>query len=162
MFKLKKEEIVELYKRPNSMAPMDIWRHSGYFTSITFIKNCITKAIDSGEISREDIEVFEERNRQKEEKKANEKQQMKEIIVEMLRKYSTREEIAQEILKRMNIRTNTTEIGTLIKQIIADETISADEYKNIVETIRENAAKKMKETIRKKKEARNREEEPEL
>ena len=87
---------------------------------------------------------------------------MKEIIVEMLRKYSTREEIAQEILKRMNIRTNTTEIGILIKQIIADETISADEYKNIVETIRENAAKKMKETIRKKKEARNREEEPEL
>ena len=57
MAKLSREEIINLYKKPKSMTPMEIWRHSGYFNSITTIRKYIKEAIESGEVTNEDEEV---------------------------------------------------------------------------------------------------------
>ena len=68
----------------------------------------------------------------------------------------------REIQVEANIKTNTTEIGKLIEQLIQEGTLGQEEYQRIIKTIRENAAKKVHLTSQKRKETRSNETDKEL
>lgn len=142
MSKLSKKQIIELYKRPSSMSPEEICKYSGYFNSIVTIKRYIQEAIELGEITDEDIEVFRKREEMKRKEKENRKAELKSLVLKKILMYKTRNEIVQEVKIETGIETNTAEIGNLIEILIRENQITEEKYKEIVNTIRQNAIKK--------------------
>lgn len=142
MPKLTKQEIIELYKIPNSMTPMEIWRRSDYFNSISTIKKYISEAIDSGEITDEDIEAFRKREVTEGQKKEKRQAELKALVLKKILMAKTRGQIVQEIRDETGIETNTAEVGKLIKNLIAERKISQEEYEKILIRIRQEATRK--------------------
>ena len=142
MPKLTKQEIIELYKIPNSMTPMEIWRRSDYFNSISTIKKYISEAIDSGEITDEDIEAFRKREVTEGQKKEKRQAELKALVLKKNLMAKTRGQIVQEIRDETGIETNTAEVGKLIKNLIEERKISQEEYEKILIRIRQEATRK--------------------
>ena len=142
MPKLTKQEIIELYKIPNSMTPMEIWRRSDYFNSISTIKKYISEAIDSGEITDEDIEAFRKREVTEGQKKEKRQAELKALVLKKILMAKSRGQIVQEIRDETGIETNTAEVGKLIKNLIAERKISQEEYEKILIRIRQEATRK--------------------
>ena len=142
MPKLTKQEIIELYKIPNSMTPMEIWRRSDYFNSISTIKKYISEAIDSGEITDEDIEAFRKREVTEGQKKEKRQAELKALVLKKILMAQSRGQIVQEIRDETGIETNTAEVGKLIKNLIAERKISQEEYEKILIRIRQEATRK--------------------
>ena len=67
MARLKKEEVIQLYKIPNSMDAKEICRYSGFFTSVAVINKYLNEARALGIITPEDDNVFKKRQNEKEE-----------------------------------------------------------------------------------------------
>ena len=98
MPKLSKEEIIKLYKKPNSMTPMEIWKQGDYFTSITTIRKYIKEAIELGQITAEDEEIFRQRKIVEIEQKENRKALLKDLILQELKTRNlSRAEMAKTI-----------------------------------------------------------------
>lgn len=142
MPKLSKQEIIELYKKPSSMEPMEIWRYSGYFNSITTIRKYIKEAIDTGEITDEDEAVFRKREETKQKEKEERKEELKSIVLKKILTGKSRKEIAEEIGQELGIKTNTTEIGSLIESLIQEKQLTKEQYEEILVKVRQNAVKK--------------------
>lgn len=142
MSKLSKKQIIELYKRPSSMSPEEICKYSGYFNSIVTIKRYIQEAIELGEITDEDIEVFRKREIMKQQKKEIRKAELKSLVLKKILMYKTRNEIVQEIKNETGMETNTSEVGNLIELLIRENQLTEEKYKEIVTIIRKNAVQK--------------------
>ena len=143
MAKLSREEIINLYKKPKSMTPMEIWRHSGYFNSITTIRKYIKEAIESGEVTNEDEEVFRQKKEIEKQEKEKRKTQLKAIILKKIRMNKSRKEIVQEIECETGWKISTTEVGTMIEQLIQEKQLTEEEYKGVLTEVRKNAIKKV-------------------
>lgn len=142
MAKLSKQEIIELYKKPSSMEPMEIWRYSGYFNSITTIRKYIKEAIDTGEITDEDEAVFRKREETKQKEKEERKEELKSIVLKKILTGKSRKEIAEEIEQETGIKTNTAEIGNIIEILIQENKLTPEQYGEILAKVRQNAVKK--------------------
>ncbi len=142
MPKLSKQEIIRLYKKPYSMNPTEIWKYSGYFNSIITIKKYIREAIYTGEITNEDEAVFKKRSETIQREKEERKEKLKSIVLEKILTNKSRKEIAEEIEQELGIKTNTTEIGSLIESLIQENKLTKEQYKEILFKVRQNAVKK--------------------
>ncbi len=162
MPKLSKQEIIKLYKKPFSMDPTEIWKQGDYFNSIITIRKYIKEAKVSGEITEEDEEVFRKKEERKEIEKREKNEKLKSLVLHKILKAETREDIVKEIKDEANIKTNTTEIGNLIEQLIQEGILTQEEYQKILKTIRENAGKKMRLMNQKRRESRRNETNREL
>ena len=155
MSKLSKEEIISLYRKPYSMTPMEIWKHSNYFNSIATIRRYIQEAIATGEITDEDEDVFRRREEIEKEKKEKRKLQLKTLVLKKVLMCKSRMQISQEIEDETGIETNITEIGKIIEELIQESQLTQEKYKEVLWAIRQNAAKKTalkKQAKRKQKE----------
>ena len=162
MPKLSKQEIINLYKKPYSMGPMEIWKQGDYFNSIATIKKYIREAKASGEITEEDEEAFRKKEEVQEKEKRERYETLKSLVLPKILAAKPKTEIVREIQVEANIKTKTTEIGKLIEQLIQEGTLGQEEYQRIIKTIRENAAKKVHLTSQKRKETRSNETDKEL
>lgn len=142
MAKLSKQGIIELYKKPSSMGPMEIWRYSGYFSSISTIRKYIKEAIETGEITEEDEAVFRKREEEKQKEKEERKEELKSIVLRKILTGKPRKEIAEEIEQETGIKTNTAEIGNIIEILIQENQLTPEQYGEILAKVRQNAVKK--------------------
>lgn len=156
MPKLNKQEIIRLYKKPSSMEPMEIWKYSGYFNSIATIKKYIKEAISTGEITNEDEAVFIKRNEIRQKEKEERKETLKSIVLKKILTCKSRKEIAEEIEQELGIKTNTTEVGSLIESLIQENRLTKEQYEEILVQVRQNAVKKKVLINQAKKEAKER------
>ena len=142
MPKLSRQEIIDLYKKPNSMTPMEIWKHSDYLNSISTIRKYIKEAIELGEITDKDEEVFRQKKELEEQEKAERKAQLKALILRKIRMNQSRKEIVEAIEGETKLKTNTTEVGKLIEELLQEKQLTEEEYKSILTEVRQKAAKK--------------------
>ena len=142
MPKLSRQEIIDLYKKPNSMTPMEIWKHSDYLNSISTIREYIKEAIELGEITDKDEEVFRQKKELEEQEKAERKAQLKALILRKIRMNQSRKEIVEAIEGETKLKTNTTEVGKLIEELLQEKQLTEEEYKSILTEVRQKAAKK--------------------
>lgn len=142
MAKLSKEEIIRLYKIPNSLTYEEIARSSGFFTSVVTVRKCVKEAIEEGIITEDDEKVFEQRKLEKQKEKEKKDKIIYIASINKFREIKTREKIRKEIEQEYAINTSTTQIGTMLIKAIDDGVIEKEEYDNIINKIRKNAQSK--------------------
>ena len=131
---------------------MEIWKQGDYFTSITTIRKYIKEAIELGQITAEDEEIFRQRKIVEIEQKENRKALLKDLILQELKTRNlSRAEMAKTIEEKTGIKTNSSEIAKLIEELITEGQLSQKEYKAILVNVRQRAIQK-RETVKKKKE----------
>lgn len=150
MAKLSREEIINLYKIPNSMTPMEIWKHSDYFTSISHIRKCIQDAINSGEITEEDQEVFQERKREEEHRKQEEKEFLTNIGIRKLLECKSKRQIIEEISQEYGKSISTSKLGEYFNDAITNGILTQEQYDEAINKILEQAAKKRSKNSKQK------------
>lgn len=146
MAKLSKDEIIRLYKKPHSMTVEQIHKYSGYFNSIYTIKKYIKEAKDTGEITEEDEEIFENKLKEQENKKAKKENLLESLTLKKALECKTLEEIVKEIKDETGIITNMTKISSIRKELLRRNKISIEDSEMIKRKILLRAAKRRSKT----------------
>ena len=132
MPRLKKEEVIELYKRPHSMDVDEIWRYSGFFTSKAMINRYINQGREDGTITEEDDEIFRKRKEaENKENKKNEEKLLK-IVLEKFLNCKTQREIVQEIKTELGITITEGKLRKILNEIVTQGILSQEQYDAII------------------------------
>ena len=148
MARLKKEEVIQLYKIPNSMDAKEICRYSGFFTSVAVINKYLNEARASGIITPEDDNVFKKRQSEKEEETYERNSIVYEQSLKKLFEFKSKETIANEIGEEFHIKVSDREIRKMYLLAIERGILTKERYEEIIHQIRMNS---IRETNKKKK-----------
>ena len=155
MSRLKKEEVIQLYKIPNSMDPKAICKYSGFFTSIAMINKYISEGRTEGIITAEDDMVFEKRENERQEKAHEADNILYEQSLKKLLEFKSKEQIAKEISEEFHIKASPTLIGKMRQLAIKNGVLSTERYREIVNQTRINS---IRESGKKRKEIKSKKE----
>ena len=155
MSRLKKEEIIRLYKIPISMDSKAIWKYSDFFTSITTINKYIKEGRKQGIITPEDDMVFEQRKKEMQEKADKAKSILYKQALKKLLELKSQEQIAKEIDQEFHIKISPPSIAKMHQLAIKNGALSQARYERIKKLIMSNA---MIESSKKRKEIQSKQE----
>ncbi len=161
MPRLKKEEVIKLYKRPYSMTPEEICKYADYFISTPTVKKYIKEGIESGKISEDDISAINEKQMAIQKEKLEQESFLKETVLKYVLTGKTRRQIIEELRDKLDINITPKKLQAIINEKKSQDELFKKQYDEILKVTRHQAGIKSRQTYKEKNQSQKEEQESE-
>ncbi len=162
MPRLKKEEVIKLYKRPYSMTPEEICKYADYFISNPTVKKYIKEGIESGKISEDDISAINEKQMAIQKEKLEQESFLKETVLKYVLTGKTRRQIIEELRDKLDINITPKKLQAIINEKKSQDELFKKQYDEILKVTRHQAGIKSRQTYKEKNQSQKEEQGLEL